>query len=223
MIPVIAGLLASPPAQAQPFLGYQTPNINMAYLSVRWQGRTTLGVGISRRLPATPFTTIEAEWHFPLETMWRLTDHQIIVGAYKPLIARRPSVGIGLHARITRATEGDRNTLRFGVAASVVPFYVYAQALDNGPAGTVGARATYEAVIASRTWTAERDDWTALAAHRLELGGHLDLHLDRTFATAINAYATRTWGRDGELLEGEDDWSPQGDLLLGGAYHLRRF
>ena len=102
-----------------------------------------LGVGYSRRLPTKPtFTTAEVEWHFPLAEMWQLRDHQVVLGMYKPLIAKRADVGIGVHARITRRTSGDVNALRFGLAASVVPFYVYAAPLNDAPAGSVGARAT---------------------------------------------------------------------------------
>lgn len=220
---MIALLAATLGAQAQPFAGYQTNAVNQAYLVVRWQGRTTLGFGVQRRFSGSPtFTSVEAEWHFPLATMWRFSDHEVIVGAYKPLIARRTSVGVGLHARITRVTDGDRKVLRLGIAATALPYWVYAQSLSDGVAGDVGARATYVAVLASRTATPEGASWTAVPAHRVELGGHATFHVERTFGLAVNPYATRTWAKEGEALPGEETWRAEGDLTVGAAYHLGR-
>lgn len=216
---MILSLIAQP-AQAQSFSGFQSPFINMVYTAVRWQeGRPTLGVGWSRRFPGQPFMTVEAELHFPLEEMWRFTDYQVIVGAYRPLVPKRASVGVGLHARLGRSEDEEGGRLRLGLAGTVVPFYVYAASLNDGPYGTVGARATYEAVLAERRWTSEGPaTWKGLAAHRFELGGHVDVHLDRTISFTGNAFATH------ELGTGDaGSWEPEGDVYIGASYYLSRW
>jgi hypothetical protein len=223
---ILAGLffLFNASVHAQPLWGYQTIGTHTWYFSVSWQGKPMLGAGYNYRFFNESFTDAGIEWRFPLAEMYKTDNHQLIFGIYKPLRLKRSFTAIGVHGRISRHTVGDQTTTLYGLALSAIPSYVYSANTNDGAYGTFGARLTYQPILAAQVNKGGASTWKGLPAHRIELGGHLDVHLERTLGLATNVFATRTWATDKEILPaGADAFRVEGDFYMGTTYYLKRW
>jgi hypothetical protein len=82
-------------------------------------------------------------------------------------------------------------------------------------------RATYNPILFTRS---ADGDFQVLTGHRFQVGGHLDMHLERTFIFSSDGYASQIFGAKKDF-EGEEDENIQfeGNLYIGTTYHLRRW
>lgn len=209
--------------QAQSFFGYQTIGRSTVFFSLAWQGKPLLGVGYNHRSFGTTFSDWQAELRFPLNAMYRFDEYQVIAGMYKPLTLKRTFVGTGAHVRLLKKTEGSRKETQVVLALTVLPTYVYAASTNDGGYGTVAPRITYAPVIFAQVKTGNETAQTqALVAHRVELGGHLDLHLERTLGLGLNGYVQRGFMPGNSILNRETDWKWEGDFYMGSTYRLGR-
>jgi hypothetical protein len=210
---------------AQPFYGYQTIGVHTVYFSVSWDGAPHLGAGYVLRQSGTTFTDWSAEWRFPVAEMYKLDNHQIIVGMYKPLRIARGFTAVGVHTRIKKQTFDNKKVTHYGLGLTVLPSYAYAQSLTNGLSGTTGLILAYEPVLLSQIKEGDaKSTFVPLTGHRVRLGGHLDFHSQRTLGGSINGFATRTWAKDQSLFAPEEsDWKIDGELYLGTTYYLERW
>lgn len=217
------GFLANDSLQAQSFFGYQTIGRSTVFFSVGWQGKPLLGVGYNHRSFGTTFSDWQAELRFPLNAMYRFDEYQVIAGMYKPLALKRTFVGTGAHVRILKQTEGSRKETQVLLALTVLPTYVYTASTNDGGYGTVAPRITYAPVIFAQVKAGNEAAQTqALAAHRVELGGHLDLHLERTLGLGFNGYVQRSFTPANSILNHDTKWKGEGDFYMGSTYRLGR-
>lgn len=212
------------PALAQPFFGYQTIGVHSWYFSLSWDGtQPSIGVGYNRRVDAGSFSDVGAEWRAPIAKLYEFTDQEIIFGAYGPFaLNRRPFMGGGLHLRVkTTRPEATMNT-KVSLAATLLPSYTYAASLNNGPYGTAGLRATYLLTLLKKSGDAPAM-W--VPSFGTELGGHLDLHLERTLGMSLNGFFSREWaiGQPMGLTDADTRWTGKGDYYFGSTYWLRRW
>ncbi|MEZ4849831.1 MAG: hypothetical protein R3B93_14685 [Bacteroidia bacterium] len=209
---------------AQPFYGYQTIGVHTFYFSVSWDGQPHLGAGYIFRNFGKTFTDINAEWRFPVAEMYKLDNHQIIAGVYKPLRLKRTFASIGVHAKIKKQTFDDTKVTHYGLGLSVLPSYVYAASLTDGLYGTTGLILNYEPVLFSQVKKGDaKSEFQALTGHRVRAGLHLDAHFERTLGISANGFLTRTWVKDESLFApGEDEFKIEGDLNIGTTYFLER-
>ncbi len=208
---------------AQPFFGYQTIGVHTYYFSLSWDGtQPYVGLGYLGRLPQSGFTDIGAEWRMPLAAPFDWDQQELIVGAYGPVaLRRRPFMGGGVHARIGNSLVDGQRTTRVTLATTMLPSYTYLASINDRPYATAGLRLTYLLVILEKGAQAEALQW--LPAFGTELGGHLDLHIQRTLGLATNGFASRYWALGStELSAAEQKWTIKGDLYFGSTYRLRR-
>ena len=125
----------------------------------------------------TTFTDWNAEWRFPVDGMYKLDNHQVIVGMYKPLRMRRTFAAIGVHAKIQKQTHGSKKVTHYALGLTAIPSYVFAAPLDDKPYGTTGLILAYEPVLFSQIKENGKKETKALTGHRVRAGGHLDIHL----------------------------------------------
>ena len=212
--------------QAQPYYGYQTIGLHTVYFSFAWHDKPMLGVGYNFRISGEAFTDVGLEWRFPVESIYDLSEHQIIGGMYRPLkLENRGFTAIGIHGRINKKTSEDGTITQYGLALSVLPSYTYAASLTDGAYGTVGLRICYQPVLFSQIKTGDGTNSTQiLSQHRVELGGHIDLHLERTFGLSSNGFLTRSWAKNADLRSNDtESWKMEGDLYIGSTYYLKRW
>ncbi|MDX2248957.1 MAG: hypothetical protein SF052_19370 [Bacteroidia bacterium] len=220
---LFAGLMISS-LHAQPFSGYQTIGVHTWYFSVSWQGKPLLGLGYNLRIAGRTFTDLNAEWRFPIDQVYNMDDYQVIFGMYKPFAVRKWFMSMGVHGRIDKHTNDSSSITNLGLALTLLPSYTYASSLNDGAYGTTGLRATYMPVLASKIKIGSATpQWKTLTGHRVEAGGHLDFHYERTVSLVTNGFFTRTWSKDESLFrENSDQWRPNGDLYFGTTYYLKR-
>ncbi|MDP5170667.1 MAG: hypothetical protein NWR72_10505 [Bacteroidia bacterium] len=220
LLGVILSLVGSPASlHAQSFFGYQTIGVHTWYFSLSWDGKPNIGFGYNFRDFNKTFTDISLEWRSPVDEMFQSDNQHLIAGFYKPLVLRRGFTAVGLHAHLRNlaGAEGSK-TSQYSLAATVLPSYVYAASLGDGPYGTIGLRLGYEAVIAEKSG----QSWSTLPSHGVRLGGHIDLHLERTLGISSNGFVTKNWALGGS--EGVDtSLGREGDLYIGSTYFLRRW
>jgi len=86
-------------------------------------------------------------------------------------------------------------------------------------------RATYNPILFSRIKDeGETIKTQFLTGHRLQLGGHLDLHVERTFTVSSDAYVSRIFGAKTDFQGKEEEgYQAEGNLYIGAAYSLRRW
>ncbi len=211
--------------QAQTFFGFQTIGVNTFYFSISWQDRPYLGVGYNFRKFGKTFTDIGAELRFPVDEIYQFDNHQIIAGFYKPFRMKRTFGAIGVHARIDKETIASGSNTHYGLATTFLPSYAYAASLGDGAYNTMALRATYNPIL----FTQSKDEsgsknWQTLTGHRVQLGGHLDMHLERTFTFSSDGYATHIFGSKTDFEGDESDsWQLEGNFYLGTTYYLRRW
>lgn len=220
----LIGILYGPSLHAQSFFGYQTIGTHTFFFSVSWQDKKPfLGAGYNYRDFGQTFTDLSAEIRFPLAEMYKFDDYQIIAGMYKPVTIRRAFLGTGAHLRIKTQTAGEQKITRAQLALTVLPTYTYAASLNDGIYGTTALRITYAPVIwASVKEGSNTPSSQALADHVLELGGHLDLHSERTLGLGLNGYLTRSFVPKKSILPQDTQWRGVGDFYWGMTYRIRR-
>ncbi|TAE49469.1 MAG: hypothetical protein EAZ89_14195 [Bacteroidetes bacterium] len=153
----------------------------------------------------------------------------MILGMYRPFMARRGFLAAGVHARIRKTTTDVGKLTTFSLAASLLPSFAYASPLGDQPGGTVALRATFAPVLASyyKGQGSENtpNGWKGWpGAYHLEVGGHADLQLERTLGIGLNGAWNKVWQKSEILPSYEQLERPiTGDLTLGAAYWLRRW
>jgi hypothetical protein len=213
------GLCSTGSLSAQSFFGYQTIGRSTVFFSVAWQGKPLLGVGYNHRAFGKTFTDIQAECRFPVNAMYRFDEFQVIAGMYKPLKVKRAFMGTGAHLRLQKQTTGEEKTTQLQLALTALPTYTYAASLNDGAYGTVAARITYAPVLLARRGTGA---FQPLAAHGLELGAHVDLHMERTLGLALNGFLRKDFFTNTSVLTQDSTWKMEGDFYMGSTYRLGR-
>lgn len=210
--------------QAQSFFGYQTIGVHTWYFSITWDGKPNLGMGYNfRNFRGNAFTDISAEWQFPLDDMWSADDQLVRVGFYRPIRLQRWFTAAGLHATYERDSDQSVKTERIGASATLLPSYVYLNSTSEAPYGTAGLLVGYDAVLAERKRGADAD-WEGLTRHGVRVGGHLDLHLERTLGISSNGFLRKDWAlKDLEYAQESTEVRGEGELYIGATYHLRRW
>ena len=198
--------------QAQPFFGYQTIGTNTWFVSVSWDGQPHLGVGYQYRNFGSGFTDLGVEWRVPVANGFQFQQYQVLAGAYRPLAVRRWFLGTGLHLRYRQGEGRDLSLL-----ATAIPSYTYAASLNDGPYGTLGLRLGYEIQLLAQSG----GGWNSFGRHGVNLGGHADLHLERTLGLSLNGILSRQWALSGSEAPASG-WQRSGDLYMGSTYFLRR-
>ena len=219
-------LVGSHEILAQPFFGYQTTGTQTYYLSLSWDGKEpSLGVGYNYRFFGTSYTDLGAEWRVPINNIQSFDNHFISLGAYRPLSLSRFYHMVGVHARLRIENDQPKENTNLGLAVSYLPGYVYSAPLDAAPYGAISLRATYEATFVEFSKEDESNVQNWFPKHGVELGGHFDIHLQRTYSIAINSYTRKDWSLDPAtpLEEDDSDWEFQSDFYLGSTYQLERF
>ncbi|MEL7530970.1 MAG: hypothetical protein AAFN10_06670 [Bacteroidota bacterium] len=214
-------------AKAQTYFGFQTIGVHTWFVSVSWQGKAHLGVGYNLRNTNSTYTDWQFEWRMPLDDLYSMDNHEVVVGLYKLLRARRTTAGLGLHAKIRTQTIEGRKTTAFGLNTALIPTYIYAAPLPGDAfKGSIGLRLAYQPILLTRVQQgANPPQWLKLTGHRVELGGHIDGHAEGTLMLSNNGYATRTWFFKEEAAGAtrEQNWEIDGDLYIGTTYYLRRW
>lgn len=213
-------------AQGQTYWGFQAPlGVHAFYFSISWQDKQPhLGVGYNFRKAGKTFTDFGAELRFPVNEIYKFDNHQIIAGIYKPLKIDRTFGAIGVHARIDKETVESSSNTHYGLAASFLPTYAYAASRTDGAYNTMAMRATYNPILLTKSTGDGSTTWKSMTGHRVQLGGHLDMHLERTFIFSSDGYATQIFGAKTDF-QGKEDESIQfeGNLYIGTGYDLRRW
>lgn len=227
---IVMGLLMLPFwGQGQTFFGYQTIGVNTFYFSISWQDKPHLGVGYNFRHYGKTFTDIGAELRFPVDEIYKFDNHQIIAGIYTPLRIKRTFGGVGIHARIDKETFESKSNTHYGLAATFLPSYGFnnytSANVKEGIYYTAGLRATYNPILLTVSKDASGAKSTGyLTGHRVQLGGHMDLHLERTYTLSSDGYATRIFGAKSDFGGEEDDsFQLEGNLYVGATYYLKRW
>lgn len=212
--------------QGQTFFGFQAPKgTHTFFFSLSWQGKPHLGLGYNLRVPGRTWTDLSAELRFPVDEIYKFDNHQLITGLYKPLRLRnRTFSSIGVHARIDKETFDANQQTHYGLAVSYLPTFAYAASLTDGAYNTMAMRFTYNPILLTKSGEAGAANWEALTGHRVQVGGHLDMHLERTFVFSSDGYATQIFGAKKDF-QGNEDESIQfeGNLFIGTAYGLQRW
>ena len=217
------GLFTGEELAAQSFFGYQTIGRNTFFFSIAWQGKPMIGAGYNYRVFGTTFSDLQAEVRFPLNSMYKFEEYQVIAGLYKPLQLKKTFVAIGTHLRLQKRLDGDQEVTKLTLALTGLPSYAYARSLTDGGYGVAALRITYAPVIFARVKGGETGAKTqALAAHTLELGGHLDLHLERAMGLGLNGLLYKSFMGKTSILPKVTNWRGEGDFYLGSTYRLSR-
>ncbi|MEL6253942.1 MAG: hypothetical protein AAFR87_18175 [Bacteroidota bacterium] len=212
-------LYTSSSIHAQSFFGYQTIGQNTFFFSISWQGKAQLGFGYNYRNFSTSFNDWQAELRFPIDEVYRFKNYQLIAGVYGPLNLRRSFLGAGAHLRWQQNSSSDAQSKKLSLAITAIPSYTYAASLTDGAYGSIGARITYAPVIYVENSSGESQ---FLPIHRLEVGGHLDLHFERTIGLGLNAVTVKEFGESNSIIPKAKDWQWEGDLYIGTTYRLGR-
>jgi hypothetical protein len=210
---------------SQTYFGYQTPGIHTFFFSISWQEKPHLGVGYNFRAAGNTFTDIGAELRFPTDEIFKFTNPQIIAGIYSPLRLKRSFGAIGLHLRIDRESTQESVHTHYGVAASFLPTLAYAASLTDGAYNTAALRITYNPILFTQIRSSSGEKSTHfLSGHRIQFGGHLDMHLERTLTVAADGAISRILGAKTDFMGREaDSWNLQGAFFWGSTYHLKRW
>ena len=212
-------LFSSACLHAQSFFGYQTIGQNTFFFSISWQGKAQLGFGYNFRNFSTSFNDWQAELRFPIDEVYRFKNYQLIAGVYGPLSLQRNFLGAGAHIRWQKNSEADNQTKKLSLAITAIPSYTYAASLTDGAYGSIGARVTYAPVIYAENSAGESQ---FLPIHRLEIGGHFDLHFERTIGLGVNGITAKEFGGSNSIIPTAKDWQWEGDLYIGTTYRLGR-
>lgn len=205
---------------AQTFFGFQTVGKNTFFFSLSWQNNEPLlGLGYNNRafggLVGT-FTDYQAELRFPLHKMYDFKEMKLIVGAYAPLSLGRSFTGTGLHLRWERTTSSGEQESDLSLAATVMPTIYYGSTLVTDKAfGTAGIRITAATAIIAK----KGEISSSFKEHKIELGGHLDTHIDRSFSIGLDGYFSKKFG---DVTEDEKKFELEGNFYLGTNYSLYR-
>jgi len=212
--------------QGQTYFGFQAPRgKNAFYFSLSWQDKQPhLGIGYNFRKAGATYTDIGAELRFPVNEIYKFDNHQIIAGIYKPFKIERTFSAIGVHVRIDKESLGENAQTHYGLAVSYLPTYAYAASLTDGAYNTMAMRATYNPILFTKKKEGLSTSYQGLTGHRVQFGGHLDMHLERTFIFSSDGYATQIFGAKTDF-QGKEDESIQfeGNIYIGTAYDLRRW
>ncbi|MEM8887547.1 MAG: hypothetical protein AAGD28_06135 [Bacteroidota bacterium] len=212
-------LLASVSLHAQSFFGYQTIGQNTFFFSISWQGKAQLGFGYNFRNFSGSFNDWQAELRFPIDEVYRFKNYQLIAGVYGPLSLQRNFLGAGAHIRWQKSSDSESASKKLSLAITAIPSYTYAASLTDGAYGSIGARVTYAPVIYAENSSGESQ---FLPIHRLEVGGHFDLHFERTIGLGINAITAKEFTGSNSFIPKAKDWQWEGDLYIGTTYRLGR-
>lgn len=214
----------APFLHAQSFFGYQTIGVHTWYVSLSWDGKPNLGAGYNfRNFGGSAFTDIGTEWRFPVDGMWKLDNHELIAGFYRPLRLRRWFAAAGLHGSYKTSSLSSGKLEQIVVSATLIPSYAYAASTGDGAYGTAGIILGYDAILAEKH-ASEPDNWELISRHSVRIGGHLDLHLERTLGISTNGFFSREWQlKELEYAENDSDWQGEGEFYLGTTYYLRRW
>ncbi|MFK7970470.1 MAG: hypothetical protein AB8F95_08890 [Bacteroidia bacterium] len=215
-ISLMAGLSS---LQAQTYFGFQTLGKNTIFLSLTWQGEPQLGLGYNTRGFGTTFTDVQAEVRFPLAHLYDLDHVKVVTGVYKPFVLGRSFVAGGLHLRWEREKIEEEQSSRLSLAASVLPTLYYGSTLVTDKAfGTAALRITYAPVIVAHRGGSS----TFFTDHKLEVGGHLDMHIERSLSIGLDGYFSKQFGSKKSLFEYDDGIELEGNLYIGLNYSLYR-
>ncbi len=215
----LLGFALSSELAAQSFFGYQTIGRNTFFFSVAWQGKPLVGAGYNYRIFGNSFSDISAEIRFPLNSMYTFDEYQLIAGWYKPLALQKTFVAVGSHLRLQKETNGDQQVTKLLLALTGLPSYAYVRSLTDGGYGTAGLRITYAPVLFA---SVKGGDSQALAAHRLEIGAHMDLHLERSMGLSLNGFLYKSFTPTSSILTKNPNWRGAGDFYWGSTYLLNR-
>ena len=204
---------------AQSFFGYQTIGQNTFFFSISWQGKAQLGFGYNFRNFSGSFNDWQAELRFPIDEVYRFKNYQLIAGVYGPVSLQRSFLGAGGHIRWQKSSTPEGHTKKLSLAITAIPSYTYAASLTDGAYGSIGARLTYAPVIYAENSAGESQ---FLPIHRIEVGGHFDLHFERTIGLGVNAITAKEFGGSNSIIPTAKDWQWEGDLYLGTTYRLGR-
>jgi hypothetical protein len=205
---------------AQTFFGFQTVGKNTFFFSLSWQNNEPLlGVGYNNRAfdgLLGAFTDYQAELRFPLHKMYDFKEMKLIAGAYAPTKFDNEFLGAGLHLRWERTAASGEQESAVYLAATVMPTVYYGNTMVTDQAfGTAGLRIT-----AATALLAQKGDVTSsFSKHKIELGGHLDTHIDRSFSIGLDGYFSKKFG---EVDEDEKGFELEGNFYLGTNYSLYR-
>lgn len=226
ILALVLGVSIVAHAEAQPYYGYQTIGKHTFHVSIVWKDGPWFGVGYTNRAFGQTFTDWQAEWRFPVQKMYDLDNHEVLAGFYRPLKIRKNFLAMGLHGKLTRTTVGFEKRQQYSAAFTLLPSRVYTSSLSNGPYGTLGARVTYNPILLARVEDTSTGQITSqtMAGHKIQVGGHIDVHLKRTFGGSTNVYYEKTFKPVSTVLGQTDDrWTPAWDVNMGTTYYLRRW
>lgn len=217
-------------AGAQPYYGFQIIGLHTLYVSVGFEQKPTLGFGycIRDNTRSIAYADWSAEIRFPADEMWRFNNYTIIAGAHMPFVARTWFMAAGAHLRLRRQTLPEGTLTTLGLAASLLPSVYYNSSLGDQPSGTLAVRGTFMPVLAAhyKGSGAEglKSGWNGWpGAYQLEVGGHADLHLERTLSASLNGAWVKQWQQETVLPALPYSSRPiTGDLILGSTYWLKR-
>ncbi|MDW3645546.1 MAG: hypothetical protein R8P61_00615 [Bacteroidia bacterium] len=207
---------------AQSFFGYQTIGQNTFFFSISWQGKAQLGFGYNFRNFSGSFNDWQAELRFPIDEVYRFKNYQLIAGVYGPVSLKRTFLGAGAHIRWEKNTNAESQSKKLSLAITGIPSYTYAASLTDGAYGSIGARLTYAPVIYAEHSSEGDTQSQFLPIHRLEVGGHLDLHFERTIGLGLNAFTAKEFTAANSIFAKQKDWEWSGDFYLGMTYRLGR-
>lgn len=218
--------LALPTALSQPLYGFQSIGKHTWFFGLKWDGKASVSLGyVYRAGGGTSFRDFSAEWQFPFEDAFQIKDSRFIGGIYAPINQKsRPFFALGVHGRIDRFGVGDIQKTQYQLAITGMPSYTFAGVLSEKPYLTAGTRLTYLAVLYEQSVGQAGTNSSTLPYHGVELGGHLDMILERTLGIAVNGYFGRWWKLKSEQIDEESQkWKGNGDLYFGPTYNLRRW
>lgn len=207
---------------AQAFFNYQTIGVHTVFFSVTWRGKPEVGFGYIRRDFGRTFTDVSAELRFPVNQGWDFGNFEAITGISRPVSIDKAFMGSGAHLKLRRHTSGEVKTTTVKLALALIPSYAYARSINNKPYSTIGVRLGYAPVIYAKVSGGSNPGEQFLAAHTVEVGGHLDLHLERTLGMSLNGIFSRNFFPGNTILERNTDWAGSGELYFGSTYYLRR-
>ncbi len=214
-------------ADAQPYYGFQSIGIHTFHISVAWNGEPWFGVGYTYRDAGRTFTDWQAEWRFPIQSLYDLDNHEVMAGLKKPLRVRRSFTAIGFHGKLLKSTSTSSSSKQYSVALTVLPSYVYTASLSNGPYGTIGARATYNPIILVKEKDHQSGEVTStkFAGHNVQVGAHFDVLLKRSTGITTNAVYSKVFKADPSVIDSKlsSRWNRSWDANIGTTYWLRRW
>lgn len=207
---------------AQTFFGFQTVGKNTFFLSLTWQGEPQVGFGYNNRGfggAFQTFTDVQAEVRFPLQDLYDLNNMKVITGVYKPFTLSRNFMAGGLHLRWERDKDEGLQSSKVSLATTLLPTLYYGNTTVTDKAfGTAALRITYAPVLFAK----KGSETSAFADHKIEVGGHLDMHIERSLSIGLDGYVSKTFRGKSSLFNDEDDIEVGGNLYIGVNYSLYR-